>query len=488
MENETEFESGGQKSRAKLPFDAHLRRILGADFESFVSHKPVGEFVRANTLRATPEQVMSLLESHGFDVEPVAGLRDALRLKTKPFEPTRCLHHFAGWFVKQSLSSQLPVRFLDARPGQKIIDLCAAPGSKTTQIATAMRNEGCLYANDLAGKRMTPLAARLDAGIVSHAVLFNVAAERLPHYLDSGFDRVLADVPCSGLGLYDAIGENRARYEASKNPSSQYQLQYRILLSGARLLRVGGRLVYSTCSLNPEENEGVLSQFLSRYPFRLCEIPDIAGLHFRPGLTSWEGFEYGAEMAKARRVTPWENDTQGFFMAVLEKTDELPERLVYPPRAAAPVRTLAADDDEVAPILENIERYYGIEPQKFGSFRFLLSARAIYAIDGHWEEIPGGYQRAGICLAKRRGGIWRLSHSMIQRFGNDISRNAITLSDAQMAQICATGDIDVPADSIESPYPVLRFEPLGCLASLYDMGQGRLHWKRACAYVLPPKV
>ena len=185
----------------KISFDEHLHRIFGDDYDAFISHAPVGEFVRVNTQRATPERVMSLLKSQGFDVEQVAGLDDAIRLRTKPFEPTRCLHHFAGWFVKQSLSSQLPVRFLDARPGQTIIDLCAAPGSKTTQIATAMHHEGCLFANDLAGKRMTPLAARLDAGIVSHAVLFNVAAERLPHYLDPVFDRVLADVPCSGSSM-----------------------------------------------------------------------------------------------------------------------------------------------------------------------------------------------------------------------------------------------------------------------------------------------
>lgn len=467
----------------RLPFDEHLHRIFGDDYDAFVSHPPVGEFVRVNTQRSTPRQVLSLLRSLGFDVEQVDGLDDAIRLKTKPFEPTRCLHHFAGWFVKQSLSSQLPVRFLDARPGQMIVDLCAAPGSKTTQIATAMCNEGCLFANDLAGKRMTPLAARLDAGIVSHAVLFNVAAERLPHYFDPIFDRVLADVPCSGLGLFDAIDENRQRYEAAKNPSSQYQLQYRILLAGARLLRVGGRIVYSTCSLNPDENEGVVSQFLARYPFRLVDIPDIAGIRFRPGLTSWEGKEFGEEMVKARRVTPWENDTQGFFMAVMEKCDDLPDRLSYPPRAVCPTSTLSPDDASVSAILANIEKYYGIDPAVFGSFRFLLSARAIYAIDGHWEEIPGGYQRAGICLAKRRGGIWRLSHSMIQRFSKDITRNTLTLNDKQMAQICATGDLDVAVSEIESPYPVLRYEPLGALASLYDMGGGRVRWKRACDYL-----
>ena len=157
---------------AKPSFEEHLNAIFGTELDDFLHHAPVGDFVRVNTLRASREDVVRVLEKKGFDVEPVAGLDDALRLRSMPYEPTRCLHHFAGWFVKQSLSSQLPVRFLDARPGDTIMDLCAAPGSKTTQIATAMRNEGCLYANDLAGKRMTPLAARSTCG--SHGVTRSV--------------------------------------------------------------------------------------------------------------------------------------------------------------------------------------------------------------------------------------------------------------------------------------------------------------------------
>ena len=204
----------------KLSFDEHLKNIFGDELDKFLNHPPVGDYIRINTLRTTTDEVAQILEQRGFEVERIAGVDDALRLKSMPYEPTLCLHHFAGWFVKQSLSSQLPVRYLDARPGQTIIDLCAAPGSKTSQIATAMHNQGCLYANDLAGKRMTPLAARLDAMQVTHSVLYNMAAERLPHILPPIFDRVLADVPCTGLGHNDTLNENRWRYETAKNPSS----------------------------------------------------------------------------------------------------------------------------------------------------------------------------------------------------------------------------------------------------------------------------
>lgn len=467
----------------KLTFDEHLQKIFGPELDKYLRHAPVGEFIRVNTLRANADDVIRELSRRGFELERVSGLDDALRILSMPYDPTQSLFHFAGWFVKQSLSSQLPVRFLDARPGQNIIDLCAAPGSKTSQIATAMRNQGCLYANDLAGKRMTPLAARLDAMLVSHAVLYNMAAERLPHVLPPVFDRVLADVPCSGLGHNDTLDESRWRYETAKNPASQYQLQYRILMTGCRLLKVGGKIVYSTCSLNPDENESVVDELISRYPFmKIADTTPISGIHFRPGITQYDGRSFSPDLAKTLRVTPWENDTQGFYVAVLEKTDEFDERHRHTDPEAPQTLTRTMDDPEIASILENIERYYGINPQHFSHFRFLCNGRALYCLDSHWESISSGYQRAGICLAKKRGGIWRLSHSMIQRMNEKITRNTIELDETQMSEICNTGEVDVDAGLVESPYPVIKYGPLGCLATTYDLGNGRIRWKRPCNY------
>lgn len=468
----------------KISFDEHLKKIFGSELDDFLHHPPVGDFVRVNTLRATRSQVMDVLVRHGFEVEPVEGTDDAIAIGAMPYEPTTCLHHFAGWFVKQSLSSQLPVRFLDAQPCQNILDLCAAPGSKTTQIAAAMKNRGCLYANDLAGKRMTPLAARLDAMIVSHAVLYNMAAEKLPHFLPPIFDRVLADVPCTGLGLAETIDENRDRYERAKNPASQYQLQYCILMAGCRLLRVGGRIVYSTCSLNPDENEAVVDALIRRYPFRLVPMANLGGVHFREGLTSYDGRDFDPSLSLSRRVTPWENRTQGFYVAVLEKVDEFDAYHKLEDPCAPRVETRSCQDPEIVDILGNIERYYGITPDHFEDYRFIVTSRAIYCIDRHWAHIVDGYQRAGICLAKKRGGIWRLSHSMIQRMSPWITRNVIMLNTAQMRELCETGETDVSVDAVESPYPVVGYEPMGCLATTYDLGGGRIRWKRPCQYRL----
>ena len=461
----------------KIEYDAYLKKVFGDELEAFLHHGALSDFIRVNTMRATRDEVEEVLTRYGFETERVEGLEDALRILHAPFDPTLTLHHFAGWYVKQSLSSQLPVRFLDLHPGQTVIDLCAAPGSKTTQIATAMQNSGRLYANDLAGKRMTPLAARLDGCLVSHAVLFNKAAERLTQILPPVFDRVLADVPCTGLGNFASLDEHRMRYERAKNPLAQNELQYRIALTGCKLLKKGGRLVYSTCSLDPNEDECVVHEIVSRLPFRLLEMPDIAGIRWRNGLTAFDGREFSSEMTKARRVTPWENDTQGFFVAVLEKTDDLPIRFDHVDPQTPRTSILSAEDPVVAPILENIERYYGIETSVFSDYHFVMASRGIHCIDAHWDSIENGYHRAGLCLAKKRGGIWRLSHAMIQKLGRHITKNKIELTRTQMETLCSTGYAEV-AEPPESPYPVMSYGELGCLGTTYDMQDGRIYWKR----------
>ncbi len=467
------------QDHTKPDYDVYLKNVFGDDLDAFLNHHALSDFVRVNTTKATLDQVEDVLDQYGYKTERIAGLDDALRLTYSPFEPTMCLHHFAGWFVKQSLSSQLPVRFLDARPGQTVIDLCAAPGSKTTQIAAAMQNTGRLYANDVAGKRMTALAARLDATTVSHAVLFNKAAERLTQTLPPVFDRVLADVPCTGLGNLATLAENRDRFEHAKNPMAMNQLQYRIALTGCKLLKTGGRMVYSTCSLDPNEDEAVVNEIITRLPFKLVDVPDIAGVPWRHGLKTFGGVDFHDDIQKTRRVTPWETDTQGFFFAVLEKTEDLPMRFAHEDPGVERFNTLAFDDPQIAPILENIQHYYGVDPDTFKAYRFFMQSRGVYCLDAHWDSIETGYHRAGICLAKKRGGIWRLSHAMIQTLSKNISKNFIDLNHEQMVEICQTGETSVTT-APESPYPVIRYGTLGCLANTYDLQNGRIHWKRCC--------
>ncbi|MFA5623550.1 MAG: RsmB/NOP family class I SAM-dependent RNA methyltransferase [Bradymonadales bacterium] len=472
----------------RLDFDQHLAEIFGSELPLFHSKTSTPDYIRVNSLRTKTAEICEILRAYGFEVEAVAGLENAVRILHAPYDPTQCLHHYIGYFIKQSLASQLPVHVLAPKPGESVLDLCAAPGSKTTQIATMMQNRGRLLANDYSSKRMTALAARLDANCAYNNVLMRRSAERLPHELDIYFDAVLADVPCSGLGEAQNLKENRYRYERSKNFQAFNDIQYAIALAGAKLLKVGGRLVYSTCSLNPAENEVIVNRLCKAWPLRILDIAKIDAFTFREACTSWRGEELCHDLRKCKKLMPWENETQGFFVASLEKYDEIPRtaKIQESLKAIEIIETLPFDAPEIAEILENIEHYYGIVPTSFSELRFVRNAdKTIHFLHSDWHSLPATFHRAGICLAKRRGPMWRLSQAAIQQFGAKIRKNRLSLSRDQLQTLAKGEFLQNVGFEFETPYPVIDYGDLGAIAYAYVEVDGRLRWKRpSTLYVL----
>ena len=217
----------------------------------------------------------------------------------------------------------MPVLLLDLAPGQRVLDLCAAPGGKTAQIALALGNAGTVLANDFSPERIAALQGNLDRlGIVNVSTTWadggNYPAAAGP------FDRVLVDAPCSSegtlrrnRGLIDRVGPERSLRMASR--------QRALLRKAVKLCRPGGRIVYSTCTFAPEENELVVADVLERLGGRLKLLPAaVPGLVAAPGITHWQGRTLPAELACCLRVWPQQNDTGGFFIAVLEKAQDAP--------------------------------------------------------------------------------------------------------------------------------------------------------------------
>lgn len=460
-----------------LHFEQHLSEVFGKDLPQFLALGPSSAYIRVNPLKTSTQALIEIMQGYGFELQAVTGLAGAIRILHAPFDPTQCLHHYAGYFIKQSLSSQIPAHILKPQAGECVLDLCAAPGSKTTQLAAMMKNEGCLIANDMARKRMTPLAARLDANCCYNTVTMNTFAERLPQFLTPDFDAVLADVPCSGLGDATNLAENRYRYERCKNVQAFHDIQYSIALAGAKLLRVGGRLLYSTCSLNPAENEAIVHRLCSRWPLRLCEIGALDGICFDAGLTEYQDQSLSPELTKCKKVLPWKNDTQGFFVALLQKYDEFPNATPWiKPVEPKYIASQSFDEPAIMEILQNIEQYYGINPAVFSNKRFLRNTdKSLHFMNPGWQRLPAAYHRAGICLAKRRGAMWRLSHAAIQEFGEQITKNTLYLSHSEIHTLARTGFLakDYVA---QSPYPVIAYEPIGPLASGYAQDKGLL-WR-----------
>lgn len=212
----------------------------------------------------------------------------------------------------------VPPLVLGPQPGERVLDMAAAPGSKTTQMAGMMRNRGLLIANDSSPVRVRGLIGNVDRAGCLNTVITRVDGQHLGKALGGTCDRVLVDAPCSSEGTI------RKSVQAIDTWSVRQfdvfpRVQRGLIAAGFDALRPGGVMVYSTCTIAPEENECVVSWFLERTPdAELLDI-ELPGLVMRPGLTAWLDDRFPEQLARCRRMLPQDNDTEPFFVALVRK-------------------------------------------------------------------------------------------------------------------------------------------------------------------------
>jgi NOL1/NOP2/sun family putative RNA methylase len=217
----------------------------------------------------------------------------------------------------------LSVIALDPKPGEIIGDLCASPGSKTTQIASRMENTGTLIANDLRTDRIKILSANLEkCGVTNELITRSDAISLCARFSKQGikFDKILLDAPCSGEGTLRSSPKTFLMWNPKvvENLSRQ---QKKLMAFALKCLKVGGTLVYSTCTHAPEEDEEVIDFALSNFPVKLEKFS--LPLKSRPGITSWEDKTFKPELENTQRIYPQDNDSEGFFVSKLTLLEEI---------------------------------------------------------------------------------------------------------------------------------------------------------------------
>lgn len=301
--------------------ETFLHSLLGDEWPLFLqwmerSLKPV---IRTNLLRISPDRLRARLEAQGFELEPLPLHAGIFRVKAWPFPLGNTLEHHLGYFYVQSLASLLPPLLLAPQPGERVLDLAAAPGSKTTQMSEMMANRGMIVANDIDRKRLRALVNNVDRMGALNVVITEMDGTRFGTTHTGFFHRVLLDAPCSALGT---LHENREilRWWGFSKVRRLVGLQKKLILSAWDALMPGGVLVYSTCTLTPDENEEIVAYLLaSREGVEILPLPELPGIRFRPGLTSWRDRTYPEVLARTGRLLPFENDTEGFFLALIRK-------------------------------------------------------------------------------------------------------------------------------------------------------------------------
>lgn len=300
-----------------------FNEVLGA----FSQKRPTT--LRANTLKISALQLFKQLKSYGVELEPVAWWENAFIVKSTPLrELTELDLYKQGFFYVQSLSSMLPPLILDPKPGEKVLDITAAPGSKTTQMAALMNNEGEIVANDNSPIRVLRMEANIKIQGVTNVKVERGGGQTLWTKYPQYFDKTLVDVPCSMEGRMCAVDPKSYEYWSTKKIKELTQRQRFLLKAAISATKPGGIIVYSTCTLAPEENEGVIDWILRKEKDVVQVEPiKIEHLEFVPGLMSWNQRQYDPRLAKSVRVLPT-TTMEGFYVAKLKKLkSNIPARL-----------------------------------------------------------------------------------------------------------------------------------------------------------------
>ncbi|MGB2983888.1 MAG: RsmB/NOP family class I SAM-dependent RNA methyltransferase [Candidatus Bipolaricaulia bacterium] len=275
---------------------------------------PLPTSIRANTLRASRADVADRLRDAGIGVEDVSW-NGTLMQVDRPVG--RRIEHWLGLFYIQEATQTVPVLVLDPQPGETVLDLCAAPGGKTSQAAALMHNRGHLVANEPSGRRQQALLANLNRIGALNVTVTEYRGESFP--LGAQFDRVLVDAPCSAEGTLrkNRSVRNGGTASAIRRLSG---LQKRLIVRAFDLVRPGGRLVYSTCTFAPEENEGVVAHLLRERSAVI--LPTALPFSAAPGILEWERETFPSEIAACSRIYPHHLDSGGGFIAHVERPVE----------------------------------------------------------------------------------------------------------------------------------------------------------------------
>lgn len=296
------------------PFLKRMQAMLMEEYPAFLQsfEEENCHALRVNTRKA---DIGTFLEKSPFLLQKVPWADNGFYYG-KEDQPGKHPYHEAGVYYIQEPSAMAPVPFLEVKPGERVLDLCAAPGGKTTQIADCMQGKGILVSNEIHPARARILSENVERMGVCNAVVTNESPEKLAAVFPAYFDKILVDAPCSGEGMFRKNDAACAEW-SEENVALCAKRQDEVLRCAGGMLRPGGRLVYATCTFAPKEDEGTVSRFINSHPdFCIVKIKKPDG--FANGQGKWIE-EPASGIEEAVRLLPHKIRGEGHFFAVLER-------------------------------------------------------------------------------------------------------------------------------------------------------------------------
>lgn len=362
-------------------------RHIIADWEAFtcMSLNPLPTCFWINHLRIQDELVIPLLEQEGVLVEKIPWAPHVYRTDANQKLGNTWLYR-AGLIQVMEEVSMIPPILMECQPGDRILDMCAAPGNKTILLAGALRGKGALIANEFNRGRLAVLRGHLERLGIPGVTTFQHNGTNLNRNFGL-FDRILCDVPCSCEGTH----RKHAKEISWGNPDFRARLtstQRALLRKALQLCKVGGRIVYSTCTYAPEENELVIDAILKEY-LGICKVlpVQIPEFNLDAGIQEWDGVTLDSQVQNCIRVYPHKNNTGGFFVAVLEKQSNLPAWINVPEIPSAEISLTAEERNDVQESVAQICAHFGIPESGLGAYEFFEKGGDIFGVS-QYPRLP----------------------------------------------------------------------------------------------------
>ncbi len=450
------------------------------------SAKPLRKSIRVNTLKCTIEEVKAWAKQKNWTLEPVPWCNEGFYIDRVDRDEAlgKDLLHLFGCFYMQEAASMLPVALLDPKPGEVILDMSAAPGSKTTQIADRMEGRGVLIANDVQEKRIWSLITNLQRSGVMNAIVTRKVGQWFAGNMIERFDRVLCDAPCTAQGTVRKDSDS-LDYCSMDNIGKMAKLQRELLESAVHACKVGGRIVYSTCTLTPEENEEVVRSVMNKFSTQLVVVDpkEILQCDFSESVKdsikvqdSFNDSRSSHPHSKpSLRLWPQTYDTEGFFCAVFEKraptrdrgsarTKDVPHQWSVLPKA------------RVKEISDNLIDWYGVsfmrENEVLTEYKEQLSLMPRELLD-----FPLSFQPylGGLPFGKSTNhGLVRLSHEISVLRGPEAPKQTLVITEAQMRLMMKGANLPVPTPAGMDDGDVLLAVDFPALGRKMVVGRGVL--------------
>ena len=401
-------------------FEEKMKALLGEEFDDYIAcyEEPRYYGLRVNTKKISVEEFVKICP---FEIHPIPWIENGFYYDGEKVSPAKHPYYFAGLYYLQEPSAMTPANRIPINPGDRVLDVCAAPGGKATELGAKLKGEGVLIANDISNSRAKGLLKNIEVFGIGNMLVLSEEPGKLMSYFPEYFDKILIDAPCSGEGMFRKDKKMVKAWE-EHGPEFFSKLQRSIITQAAAMLRPGGILLYSTCTFDALENERTIEYLLDEYPeFEILSIEPYEGFcHGIPSVTEKpvEGIE------KTVRIFPHKMHGEGHYIALLQKGERTEGEHISEGVDKKSIQKLPT---ELKEFLETVE-LEAIDPEFTGK-RIDAHGERIYYMPKNLPDVKGiRFLRTGLLLGELKKNRFEPSQALAMCLDKDSYPKVISLS------------------------------------------------------------